>query len=73
VDEAGAVLVKRPDIPEEVDVDADAFLEGTFDRFDWAMVVINNWRACHSYPLQVLKVSLRTRAKKIDKTAIFAQ
>jgi ppGpp synthetase/RelA/SpoT-type nucleotidyltranferase len=35
--------------------------------------VINNWRSAHGFPLQVLKMTLRNRAKKIDEQAIIAQ
>ena len=37
------------------------------------LAVINNWRAAHSYPLQVLKMALLTRAKRIDARALVAQ
>lgn len=38
-----------------------------------AVAIVDNWRACHSYPLQVIKMTLLTRAKKIDKNALIAQ
>lgn len=37
------------------------------------LAIINNWRASHSYPLQVLKMALLTRAKRIDQRALVAQ
>ena len=40
---------------------------------DAELAVINNWRAAHSYPLQVLKMALLTRAKRIDSRALIAQ
>src|SRR2546426_2985294 len=41
---------------------------------DEALTIINNWRSSHSYPLQAIKMTLRTRAKeKIDNRAIVAQ
>ena len=52
VDAAGDALVSPPHSPEEVDA---------------ALDVINNRRSSHSYPLQALKMTVRTRARKIDK------
>lgn len=37
------------------------------------LAVINNWRSCHSYPLQVIKMTLKNRAKQIDSHALIAQ
>jgi ppGpp synthetase/RelA/SpoT-type nucleotidyltranferase len=38
-----------------------------------AIAVLDNWRACHAYPLQIIKMTLLNRAKKIDKNALIAQ
>jgi putative GTP pyrophosphokinase len=38
-----------------------------------ALTVLNNWRSAHSYPLQVLKMTLLTRAKKVNARALIAQ
>ena len=38
-----------------------------------AIAVVDNWRACHAYPLQAVKMTLLHRAKKIDNTALIAQ
>jgi ppGpp synthetase/RelA/SpoT-type nucleotidyltranferase len=35
--------------------------------------IIDNWRSCHAYPLQVIKMTLLRRAKKIDPEALIAQ
>lgn len=35
--------------------------------------IINNWRSCHAYPLQVFKMNLLLRAKKIDSEALISQ
>ena len=35
--------------------------------------VINNWRSCHGYPLQIIKMTLLNRAKHIDNAALIAQ
>lgn len=37
------------------------------------IAVVDNWRACHAYPLQVVKMTLLNRAKKIDAEALIAQ
>jgi RelA/SpoT family protein len=58
VDAAGDTLVNPNASPEEIEV---------------ALEVINNWRSSHSYPLQSLKMTLRTRALKTDRRAITAQ
>jgi len=58
VDAAGYALVHEP------------LLQSTHDE---ALSVINNWRSCHAYPLQVLKMVLWQRAKSIDVNALIAQ
>jgi hypothetical protein len=35
--------------------------------------VINNWRSCHGYPLQIIKMTLLNRAKHIESAALIAQ
>ena len=37
------------------------------------IAVVDNWRSCHNYPLQVIKMTLKVRAKKIDTSALVAQ
>lgn len=37
------------------------------------LAIINNWRSSHAFPLQVFKMTLLRRAKRIDKKAIVAQ
>ncbi len=37
------------------------------------IAVVDNWRACHAYPLQVVKMTLLNRAQKIDPDALIAQ
>ena len=34
---------------------------------------VNNWRAIHAYPLQAMKMTLSTRAKRQDVSALIAQ
>lgn len=38
-----------------------------------ALSVINNWRSSHSYPLNTFQITLRSRARKIEKDVIIAQ
>ena len=38
-----------------------------------AIAVVDNWRSSHGYPLQVIKMTLSNRAKKIDGNALIAQ
>lgn len=40
---------------------------------DEHIAVVDNWRACHAYPLQVIKMTLLNRAKKVDPAALIAQ
>ena len=40
---------------------------------DEHVAIVDNWRACHAYPLQVIKMTLLRRAKKIDHQALIAQ
>ena len=43
------------------------------ERYERTFNIINNWRSSHSYPLQVIKMTLLTRAKRVDSQAIIAQ
>jgi hypothetical protein len=38
-----------------------------------AIAVVDNWRMSHAYPLQVIKMTLKRRALKLDKKALIAQ
>ncbi len=40
---------------------------------DEAITVVDNWRSCHAYPLQNIKMTPLNRAKNIDTKAIIAQ
>lgn len=35
--------------------------------------VINNWRACHYYPLNVFQNGLRSKARQVDPHVLIAQ
>ncbi len=47
----------------------------TFDTDTWidSYRVLSNWRACHGYPINTFQATLRTKLKKIDRTALVAQ
>lgn len=38
-----------------------------------ALDVINNWRSAHAYPLNTFQITLRNKARKIERTVIVAQ
>ena len=38
-----------------------------------AVAIVDNWRGCHAYPLQVIKMTLLHRAIKINNQALIAQ
>jgi ppGpp synthetase/RelA/SpoT-type nucleotidyltranferase len=44
----------------------------TYER-DYALQIVSNWRSSHSYPLQVIKMTLLKRSRQIDAQAIVAQ
>jgi ppGpp synthetase/RelA/SpoT-type nucleotidyltranferase len=38
-----------------------------------AITIVDNWRSCHAYPLQIIKMTLFRRARKINRHALIAQ
>ena len=40
---------------------------------DYVLEIINNWRSIHAYPLQAIKMTLSSRAKRHDGSALIAQ
>ena len=38
-----------------------------------ALLVINNWRSSHAYPLNTFQITLRNRARRIEQNVIIAQ
>ena len=38
-----------------------------------ALAIINNWRSSHAYPLNTFQITLRNRARKIERNVIIAQ
>lgn len=67
--------VERRSTKGEIDRAGRALVELAPDdpRREAAIDVVDNWRSCHAYPLQVIKMTLKHRAKKIDKDALIAQ
>jgi ppGpp synthetase/RelA/SpoT-type nucleotidyltranferase len=63
----GRALVRLFNVPYE-----------SWTNEDWAdndtmLPVINNWRSCHAYPLNVLQTNLRRAARRVDPAALIAQ
>lgn len=63
VDVAGKTMVDLYDPTKEFD----------FSKIDEAVLVANNWRAAHGFPLNTMTVGLRRRAARVDPNAITAQ
>lgn len=60
VNKAGKILIKTDEIE--------------LDDWVWAFDVLNNWRACHDYPINTFQANLRTKIKKRGyKSAIVVQ
>jgi hypothetical protein len=49
-----------------------AFPVDTPDGFE-ALTVLNNWRSSHAYPLNTFQITLRNRARRIERNVIIAQ
>jgi len=53
--------------------DDKGWSDGEAATFNRCVMIINNWRACHGYPLNIFQNNLRRSAKKIDSSALIAQ
>jgi hypothetical protein len=42
-------------------------------QYDEALTIVNNWRASHGLPLQIIKMTLLKRARGVDERALIAQ
>jgi ppGpp synthetase/RelA/SpoT-type nucleotidyltranferase len=74
VDRAGGCLVdSSAKIQNAALHGTQSELNDAIEEIEQAFGVINNWRSSHSYPLQVIKMTLLTRAKRVDQQAIIAQ
>jgi hypothetical protein len=58
VDRAGSILI--------------ADLRSPTDH-EWALDVVNNWRASHTFPLNTMQMYLRNKAREVDEVALVAQ
>ena len=63
--------------PQEVNAAGKALWKMTFpvttlDGIE-ALSVINNWRSSHAYPLNTFQITLRNRARRIERNVIIAQ
>jgi hypothetical protein len=72
-------MPKYYSIPEysrnEVNRAGDAFLDpnSSVQQRDDALIVINNWRTSHHYPLNTFQMRLRALAKSINNESLIAQ
>ena len=65
VRQAGKTLLKTLSNSNRAD---DDYIE-----FNKALEVLSNWRAAHAYPMHTVLITLRRRAKKIDRNAVVVQ
>jgi ppGpp synthetase/RelA/SpoT-type nucleotidyltranferase len=72
IDRAGGALVALSQMPDPDPLDFAEQFE-RFNRREEEIRILDNWRACHAYPLQVVKMTLSNRAKRIDREALIAQ
>src|SRR5262249_4995050 len=68
IDRAGLFLAewwRRVGVESDPEVDREQL------RHAWH--VAQNWRTCHTYPLNAFQVNLRARAKRVEDGALIAQ
>lgn len=65
VNAAGDVLAGMAQHPEDFDTDADVL--------DRALIVVNNWRLSHAFPLNTFQSTLRRKAQRIYADSLTAQ
>jgi ppGpp synthetase/RelA/SpoT-type nucleotidyltranferase len=70
VNEAGRVLESQFDWGAS-NASTDDIWQRLLDHQE-NLAVVNNWRSSHSYPMNTFQATLRKRAAKIDRSAIFA-
>jgi len=56
-----------------IDRAGDLLIEGRREDLEQPLEIINNWRACHSYPLHIIKKALANRAWDTHAQAFTAQ
>ena len=66
---------KRENTKEQIDMAGHALIDRhtSASDLDKALVVINNWRACHAFPLNTFQNGLRHKARQVDQKALVAQ
>ncbi|HTB83481.1 MAG TPA: RelA/SpoT domain-containing protein [Candidatus Sulfotelmatobacter sp.] len=68
VDAAGAFLANADKQPNSLDWNLDLVL-----KYDESLAIINNWRACHNFPLNTFQIGLRRRAKQVEHSSLIVQ
>jgi ppGpp synthetase/RelA/SpoT-type nucleotidyltranferase len=70
----------KPSFPKgRIDWAGEILAQETYSTETWledyveAINIVNNWRAVHSYPLQAMKMTLKSRAKHVCPTTVVAQ
>jgi len=65
----------REHTKEEIDAAGLGLIKKKYsaDELDQILMVINNWRASHSFPLNTFQCTLRRKARQIDQNALIAQ
>ena len=43
------------------------------DALDRALEIVNNWRSCHSFPLNTFQTTLRRKARRVESLALTSQ
>lgn len=57
----------------QVNKAGNILVQGESAQQQWALEVLNNWRASHGYPINTFQSTLRTKLKTIDSKSIVAQ
>jgi hypothetical protein len=57
----------------ELHTDVSAWTDHQWEVFKSSKVIINNWRTCHAYPLNVLQTNLRRSARRVEQGPLIAQ
>jgi len=56
-----------------LNIDGRPLTRDEIDEYFAQKVIVDNWRACHGYPLNVLQTNLRRAARKFDSAPLIAQ
>lgn len=72
-DEMGWVILSHN--KAEINTAGDVLLveNSTPEEYEKAINIVNNWRACHAFPLNTLQVRLRTCARKVCQHPLVVQ